>query len=74
MMSDVVSKNMWVFNADGGMGTDWCWCYENPKEAAARIDSLLKRVAELEREIALDKECCTGGCSTATSDATKEMK
>jgi len=31
-------------------GTDWCWCYENPKDAASEIDALRQRVAELEKE------------------------
>ncbi|MDE2098010.1 MAG: hypothetical protein KGL39_12225 [Patescibacteria group bacterium] len=30
------------------MHTDWMWCYENPKEAAAEIDrlrSIIKRIS-----------------------------
>ena len=30
------------------MGTDWAWCYENPKEAAAAIDEAGTRIASLE--------------------------
>jgi hypothetical protein len=32
------------------MSTDWCWCFEQPKEAAAHIDALAARLAEAERE------------------------
>ena len=31
------------------MSTDWMWCYENPKEAAAAMDAASTRIAELER-------------------------
>lgn len=30
--------------------TDWMWCYENPKEAAAEIDRLHERIASLESD------------------------
>ncbi len=40
--------------------TDWCWCFEQPKEAAKYIDTLLARVDELEQQLqeATDNRCC----------------
>jgi hypothetical protein len=26
--------------------TDWMWCYENPREAAAKIDTLERMISE----------------------------
>jgi seryl-tRNA synthetase len=31
--------------------SDWMWCYENPKEAAAELTRLTARVAELEAKL-----------------------
>lgn len=40
------------------MATDWCWCYENPKEAANLIDHFSTRLASLRQTSAeLCPEC-----------------
>jgi uncharacterized protein (DUF427 family) len=36
--------------------TDWMWCYENPKEAAARIDELQAAVRKYEHTLLLIAE------------------
>lgn len=47
--------------------TDWMWCYENPKEAAAEIDRLQAEVAHLKGIVAAH-QLETGSCGYGDAD------
>lgn len=35
-------------------GTDWMWVYENPKDAAAKIDEMAEELAEIRKLLGIE--------------------